>query len=106
MNEMSTSIDIQGLEEIAARAAQPALDGGLVELSYKTQQLTDLPQIEAARAAGLLASWEELLHADPTGTLFQGPVWSLEWYRIYYERYQPCMLVVTYGSALVGLVPL
>ena len=103
---MSTTIETQGLERIATRAAPTAAGGGLGELSYEAQHLTDLPQIEEALRAGVLASWEHLLDADPTGTLFQGPVWSMVWYRTYYEQYQPCMLVVTHGGALVGLVPL
>jgi len=48
------------------------------------QQLTDLPQIEEERQRGPLVAWDELLAADPTGTLFQGQVWCLEWYRTYY----------------------
>ncbi|HEX8163313.1 MAG TPA: GNAT family N-acetyltransferase [Pyrinomonadaceae bacterium] len=103
---MSISTETQELREFAARAASPAVGGDLGKLRYEAQQLTELSQIEAARGGGALAAWENLLSADPTGTLFQGPIWCLEWYRAYNERYQPRMLVVTCGGALAGLVPL
>jgi CelD/BcsL family acetyltransferase involved in cellulose biosynthesis/GNAT superfamily N-acetyltransferase len=102
---MITGIDIQELEKISTQAAPSAMADGM-SLSYQTRQLTDLPLLEEALESGLLASWEELLAADPTATLFQGPSWSLTWYRTYFERYQPCVLLVTYGSQLVGLIPL
>ena len=102
---MSTGIDIPGLE-FAPRAARGAPNKTVGELTYTTHQLNDLPEIEEARQVGLLKSWEDLLDADPAGTLFQGPVWCMEWYRTYYQRYRPCMLLVSYGGSLVGLVPL
>ncbi len=103
---MSIDTGTRDLGEIAPRAALAAVSSGFVDLSYKTQQLTNLPEIEEAERVGALARWEDLLAADPTGTLFQGPVWCLEWYRAYHERYQPRMLVVMCGDSLVGLVPL
>jgi CelD/BcsL family acetyltransferase involved in cellulose biosynthesis/ribosomal protein S18 acetylase RimI-like enzyme len=101
---MRISIEAQDPREFKP-AAGTAVEG-CDRQRYKTQQITELPQIEESRRTGPLAAWEQLLASDPVGTLFQGPVWCLEWYRAYHERYQPCVLAVTYGAALVGLVPL
>ncbi|MGI8731760.1 MAG: GNAT family N-acetyltransferase [Pyrinomonadaceae bacterium] len=103
---MSGSIETEEFGKVAPCASLTAVNASRGEFEYRVQQLTDLPQIEEARQRGPLVAWDELLAADPTGTLFQGQVWCLEWYRTYYERYQPSLLVVTYGDALVGLVPL
>ncbi len=102
---MSISIETEDFSEVAPYALS-AVNARRGEFEYRVQHLTDLPQIEEARQRGPLVAWDELLAGDPTGTLFQGQVWCLEWYRTYYERYQPSVLVVTYGDALVGLVPL
>ncbi len=72
----------------------------------QTLYITNLPDLEESRRAGLLVSWEELMSADPTSTFYQGPAWCMEWYRSYGDRFRPLILLVTCDQALVGIVPL
>ena len=103
---MRISIEAQNPTEVEPAVAAVTAVEGCDRQRYETQQITELRQIEESQRTGLLAAWEQLLASDPVGTLFQGPVWCLEWYRAYHERYQPCVLAVTYDDTLVGLVPL
>ena len=102
---MSVGINIQNLDKAGIEDSR-SVPGGSLALSYNTEELTSLRQIEESRQFGLLASWEDLLDADPAATLFQGPSWTLQWYRVYQERYEPRVLILTYGGSLVGLIPL
>ena len=77
-----------------------------MNFAYITYCLTSLADIETARQQGSLAEWDDLMRTDTTSSLFQGPLWCLEWYRIYHDRYRPFLAFVMFGESLVGLIPL
>jgi CelD/BcsL family acetyltransferase involved in cellulose biosynthesis/GNAT superfamily N-acetyltransferase len=70
-----------------------------------TYVIGSLNELEQAIGSSPLSQWETLLDADPSGTLFQSPVWCLPWYRSY-TSFEPRVLVVVRGGELIGVVPL
>jgi CelD/BcsL family acetyltransferase involved in cellulose biosynthesis/GNAT superfamily N-acetyltransferase len=65
----------------------------------------NLTEIEKSLACGVLNHWAELMEQDSYSTLFQGPQWTMAWYRNYLT-FQPLLLALTCGSKLAGIVPL
>jgi CelD/BcsL family acetyltransferase involved in cellulose biosynthesis/GNAT superfamily N-acetyltransferase len=43
---------------------------------------------------------------DPVSTFFQSPVWCMEWYRSYQDKFRPLVMIAARGESLVGIVPL
>ncbi len=68
--------------------------------------VTDLAALEGAVGTGPLCAWDTLLQRDPYATLFQGPTWTLCWYRAYAERFDPLVIVLEDGDGLAGVAPM
>ena len=77
-----------------------------VELGPRVTCLATLQDLEAALNDGLHEEWKALVAADPLASLFQTPGWCLPWYRWYADAYDPYVITVRIGGALVGLVPM
>lgn len=71
-----------------------------------TRCVTTLPALERELGEGLLAAWKTLVQIDPLASLFQSAGWCIPWYRSYHDEFDPLVVLVTAGDALVGLVPL
>lgn len=87
---------------LAARSPRRLADGRQITRHC----IQTLPALERELADGLLASWKALVLSDPLASLFQSPGWCLPWYRSYHDEFDPFVVLVMDGSALVGVVPL
>jgi CelD/BcsL family acetyltransferase involved in cellulose biosynthesis len=87
---------------LAVRAQTGAAD----RQHITTRCVETLPALERELGEWLLGSWKALVLADPLASLFQSPGWCMPWYRSYHDEFDPFVVLVTDGSALVGVVPL
>ena len=67
---------------------------------------TDLAAINQARTQGALQAWEDLVTQDPSATFYQGPIWTLSWYRAYRSLFTPLLIVLHDDKGLAGLAPM
>ena len=68
--------------------------------------ITSLTALEDALGRRPLCQWERLLNNDTMASFYQGPVWTLPWYRAYASTFDPLVLVLERGDQLLGVVPL
>jgi CelD/BcsL family acetyltransferase involved in cellulose biosynthesis len=59
-----------------------------------------IPEDRASRA-----EWEDLLAADPAGTVFQGPRYLAAWHRVLGQRIEALIHTVYADRRLIGLIP-
>lgn len=93
------------VESATAVVDRPAPAAASVHGDVASYTIEGLEHLERALTGPPLDRWEALLDSDPSGTLFQSPVWAMPWYRSY-ETFDPLVLVVTRGHDLIGVVPL
>jgi CelD/BcsL family acetyltransferase involved in cellulose biosynthesis len=74
--------------------------------TVRVSSLADLPALEEAMRCSPLQSWERLLESDPYATFFQGPIWTLCWYRAYADLFDPLVIVMQVSDELVGVAPM
>ena len=68
--------------------------------------ITSLTALENAICEQPLCQWESLLQTDPMASFYQGPVWTLPWYRAYAGSFDPLVLTLEKEDQLLGVVPL
>jgi CelD/BcsL family acetyltransferase involved in cellulose biosynthesis/GNAT superfamily N-acetyltransferase len=83
-------------------AATRATDAAPLSVTHLRGYATVL----ASYRDGLLRGWKTLLEHDATATQYQGPDWCVTWYDAYDGEYEPLVLAVHRGDALIALVPL
>lgn len=68
--------------------------------------ITSLSQLEDSITQQPLCQWESLLDRDPMASFYQGPIWTLPWYRAYASSFDPLVLTLETEDRLLGVVPL
>ena len=73
------------------------------DLVLRTSLVTTTSELEALRGA-----WGQLLASSATNEVMQGPLWLINWWRVYgpVQGRELCTLAMYDGDRLVGLAPL
>jgi CelD/BcsL family acetyltransferase involved in cellulose biosynthesis len=67
--------------------------------------LLDIRSTDGVPDAGELATWSELVTADPDATVFHTPRFLITWLAVLGDRVEPRVRWVSRGGAVVGVVP-
>jgi len=86
-------------------SVKPAVEWGIRAVEsgkmLSCELIDDFSRLEA-----LSADWDRLWRADPQAELFQSFAWARAWWQAYRNRFTLCVLCVSDGKRVIGIVPL